>query len=413
MSSLTLDQKLERLGLSFTEYDKIINSIYEAAFDPRCLGEALNQVRQLFQANYVTLILRAADEPVPAPMIVAGDVVGMGDTHGEVVYLTYHDESAPFTNLPPNQVFTIADLMSEGEWERSSYYLLYCKPYNTFHTLGANITTQDGGLLRFRISRPQSSSRFSVDERALCELFLPHIRRAVQMYSLLDRSDSLGSLFSQAIGRLSIATMILDKNSMVLELNPVAQEILSSNDGLKLVGGHLEATYPSDNRELQRVLRSLASRQGGEGAGAAEAISISRPSGQVSFGLVVEPIPSKELVEGKGRPTAVLYIRDAVGKSQASNLVTKQLFNLTPAEAALTLELVNGLSLEEAAEALNIRRNTARAHLRSIFSKTGVRRQTELVRIMLNSVAALTQPQMVVRPGAAEAREPVRRLSSI
>ena len=70
-------------------------------------------------------------------------------------------------------------------------------------------------------------------------------------------------------------------------------------------------------------------------------------------------------------------------------MVTKQLFNLTPAETALALELANGLSLEEAAEELNIRRNTARAHLRSIFSKTGVRRQTELVRIMLNSVMAL------------------------
>jgi len=35
--------------------------------------------------------------------------------------------------------------------------------------------------------------------------------------------------------------------------------------------------------------------------------------------------------------------------------------------------------------------DTARAHLRSIFSKTGVRRQTELVRIMLNSVAALSR----------------------
>ena len=128
MSSVTLDQMLERGGLSFTHYDTIISNIYEAAFDPRCLGEALNQLRHLFQANYVTMILRAADEPVPAPMIVAGDVVGMGETNGEVVYLTYHDESAPFTHLTPNQVFTIADLMSEGEWERSTYYLLYCKP---------------------------------------------------------------------------------------------------------------------------------------------------------------------------------------------------------------------------------------------------------------------------------------------
>ena len=46
-------------------------------------------------------------------------------------------------------------------------------------------------------------------------------------------------------------------------------------------------------------------------------------------------------------------------------------------------------AVREAAEALNIRRNTARAHLRSIFSKTWVRRQTELVRIFLNSVAWL------------------------
>ena len=118
---------------------------------------------------------------------------------------------------------------------------------------------------------------------------------------------------------------------------------------------------------------------------------MARPSGLVSLGVVVEVVPSSEWAEGKGQPAAVVYIRDAAGKSLASSTVAKQLFNLTPAETALALELTNGLSLEEAAEALGIRRNTARAHLRSIFSKTGVRRQTELVRIMLNSVAALSK----------------------
>ena len=44
----------------------------------------------------------------------------------------------------------------------------------------------------------------------------------------------------------------------------------------------------------------------------------------------------------------------------------------------------------DAAEKLGIMRNTARAHLRAIFSKTGVRRQAELVRVMLNSVVALS-----------------------
>jgi len=39
--------------------------------------------------------------------------------------------------------------------------------------------------------------------------------------------------------------------------------------------------------------------------------------------------------------------------------------------------------------------------LRSIFSKTGVRRQTELVRIMLNSVVALGQPGTLPLPATA------------
>jgi DNA-binding CsgD family transcriptional regulator len=38
---------------------------------------------------------------------------------------------------------------------------------------------------------------------------------------------------------------------------------------------------------------------------------------------------------------------------------------------------------------LGISKNTARAHLRAIFSKTGVTRQATLVRILLGSVVPL------------------------
>ncbi|MFU2489482.1 response regulator transcription factor [Thauera sp. WH-1] len=92
---------------------------------------------------------------------------------------------------------------------------------------------------------------------------------------------------------------------------------------------------------------------------------------------------------GRGRPVVVLYVRDPAGRTLADAEAVRQLFNLTPTETAVALKLADGASLEEAAEALGIRRNTARAHLRAIFSKTGVRRQTELVRILLNSVAPL------------------------
>ena len=60
-----------------------------------------------------------------------------------------------------------------------------------------------------------------------------------------------------------------------------------------------------------------------------------------------------------------------------------------PTSYQLAMLLANGLTLDEASDALGISHNTARAHLRSTFSKTGVTRQTMLVRLILRSVATL------------------------
>jgi DNA-binding CsgD family transcriptional regulator len=53
------------------------------------------------------------------------------------------------------------------------------------------------------------------------------------------------------------------------------------------------------------------------------------------------------------------------------------------------MHLANGMSLLEAAETMRVRHNTARAHLRAIFEKTGLQRQSSLVRLVLNGVAPM------------------------
>ncbi|MDZ3991997.1 hypothetical protein PspTeo4_13888 [Pseudomonas sp. Teo4] len=384
-------EALAALGLNLADYDRLVGEVYEGALDPKLMARALTSFRTLYGANYVTLILRVPDQPDMGVMIISGDIEGAGD----VSYMTYPQTNTPFANQPLDHVFTVDDIMTSTEWEHSAYFKMFCGPQGVYHVMGADISTPDGGKLRFRITRPKHAPNFSTHDRALCAMFLPHLRRALQVHNLLDRSESLSELYSQAISRLSVATLVLDESGSVLRVNPVAQEILANADGLKLVGGRLEATYPSDNRELQRLIRAAFSPDAPKSA---EAMSVTRPSGQVNLGLVVESIPSLDWAEEKGKPAALVYIRDAASKSLASDVVTKQLFNLTRAETALAMELANGLSLEEAAEVLNIRRNTARAHLRSIFSKTGVRRQTELVRILLNSVVALASPRLRSRP---------------
>jgi DNA-binding CsgD family transcriptional regulator len=106
--------------------------------------------------------------------------------------------------------------------------------------------------------------------------------------------------------------------------------------------------------------------------------------------VVVRSIaPGKEPL-ARARPAVAIFLRDPDTLAEPAHDIARQLFDFTPAEAHLAIELLNGLSLDEAVARLGILRNTGRAHLRAIFSKTGVARQSELVRVLLNGVMGLS-----------------------
>lgn len=64
-------------------------------------------------------------------------------------------------------------------------------------------------------------------------------------------------------------------------------------------------------------------------------------------------------------------------------------FGLTPAEADLARHLMGGGSLATYAARRQISRNTARNQLQMVFEKTGVNRQSALVRLLFETAAEL------------------------
>jgi DNA-binding CsgD family transcriptional regulator len=63
-------------------------------------------------------------------------------------------------------------------------------------------------------------------------------------------------------------------------------------------------------------------------------------------------------------------------------MTLRSAFRLTEAEARLATQLAFGNSLEKVADQFGIVKDTARAQLKSIFVKTGVHRQAELVAML-------------------------------
>ena len=69
-----------------------------------------------------------------------------------------------------------------------------------------------------------------------------------------------------------------------------------------------------------------------------------------------------------------------------------KLFNLTPAEGRLAAGIATGQDLDAYAQKARVGKSTVRSHLKSIFHKTGTRRQQELVRL-LSQVALARLPE--------------------
>jgi DNA-binding CsgD family transcriptional regulator len=70
-------------------------------------------------------------------------------------------------------------------------------------------------------------------------------------------------------------------------------------------------------------------------------------------------------------------------------VITYVLTSLAPAESRVAVKLMDGESVEEAAEELDVSLNTARTHVKRPFEKTETRRHRKLLRVLLSGIATI------------------------
>jgi DNA-binding NarL/FixJ family response regulator len=371
------------VSLTLTEFSELLAAIYEGPLEAVPWKSALDLLRRHLRASYVTLMLRPPSAERDALMV---NSAGDWPITREAEYNKHYYALDPFVDLPQDKVVTVNELIGDANWRESEFYKNFLKPLDILHALGADIRTDDGLECRLRVARPHREPPFSENDKLLCTSILPHLKRAVRLHSQLELMDSERRLYAGTVDRMLVGTVTLDETGAVLKSNPVADEMFREADGLCIVNGVLRADASAENRELQRLVKQALSGESGGRPAVVDALSITRKSSPGKLGVLIRSLPNTGSSKAKRRPSVALFIRDAERKSEASREMVRRLFDLTPAEASLALALANGLTLDEAADAVHIRKNTARAHLRAIFSKIGVTRQTTLVRVLLSSV---------------------------
>ena len=380
-----------------TEYDRLIGLIYQGALEQQPWQSALPALREALDAQVVSLVLRPPSDHDQGVILNSlrpnrGEAAAALADPSDWEVSAYREQFFsldPFVNLPLDSVVALEDILPDKELMRSDYYLHYLQPIDLFRILGVDTAEPDGMLARLRFSRRRSEARFTRRDRKLLELITPHLRQAIRIYAKLNRMTSERDVYAGAVSQLSVATIILDEQGRVLNTNAVARALLEQGDALSLRGERLHIEGRDINKELQQALANIIMAQQSGKASVVRALRVPRPAGGSDLGLVIRPVPTSQWSEGQSSPCAAVFISDPDLQQPASQQILGDLFELTPAEANLAILLARGLSLAEVSSAQNISQHTARAQLKSIFAKTGVSRQAELVRLVLKSVASL------------------------
>jgi DNA-binding CsgD family transcriptional regulator len=268
-------------------------------------------------------------------------------------------------------------------------FLRLLKKYDVLRTMSIFVASLDGVQYHLHACRSIKAAVFNAGEEAAFLLVAPHFARAIGLRQKLAYAQITRELQADAMDRLAVGGVMLDSSGRISVLNEAAERILREQDGLRLVNAGLRAASTATDRLLQGAIAAALSPDVDPRAQRVRAILVDRPSGRRALGLVINRRRMRNFISDRWQNGALIFIRDPDSKYCEDAIIFRQLFKFTRAEANFAVELANGLSVEEVEAKLRISHNTIRAHLRSMFLKTGVSSRAELIRVLVNGVAPL------------------------
>lgn len=169
--------------------------------------------------------------------------------------------------------------------------------------------------------------------------------------------------------------LILDRAGRVLQTNEKARRYLGSEFHIQ------RRSAPSSGRNdpIQLALREALRASTNVLPQLGEYITVPRNG---SRPLLLRRIYLSADVEADDDPTATLIVLDMEDCPQPDESLLRDVFLLTPAETRLARRLSRGDNLRGIAEDLGVQPGTLRVQLKTLFLKTGTRRQGELIAML-------------------------------
>lgn len=371
----------------------LLGALYQGPLEAQPWAGFAERLRQAFNARNVAITLNHPEGPVLDTYVMAAEPDDTTDWPAvERVY------RAHFMERDPHRL----DLLAPGE-------ICVVEAGSGSSELAAMMTELDvGQSLRTGVAEPGGmrcwidvvrrrcgASPFDVHDEARLRELLPHLARALEIHARAMSLELERSVHEDTIDFFLLGSVLLDGGLRVLRINRAASTIMAAHPGIGIGNGRLMLQDPRARRALEDALsRALSGSSADAPSRAGDLLRVEDRGGAV--GLLVKRVAQGPWYQGPHAPSVVVYLSDLSVSLEALHPAREipqellaRLFGLTPQEARLALLLADGCSLAQAAGRIGVAETAARSYSKRIYAKTGIKGQSDLVRLVYRSLALL------------------------
>lgn len=355
----------------------LIGEVYDAVEDAGALQDVLSGVCKRIGGETGMLgILTKVPGPLPTQALYRLDPAVLPTLKARHLCNVWQQH---MVTLPVGSPAASDSFVSFDHVRRTDLYGEVLQPWGIAH--GAFFVIDDSPKFHvlMNIFRAPERGPFTSTELEASQELLPHLRRVMQLRLLLERSREQEKLVLETLDQLAAGVLIVDGDARVLFANKAAQEIAAAGDVLVLRDG----TVRPRQREQGAVFRRLVgSAIAGEPGGS---LLLSRPSRRLPVSALVTPLVGTLAVSlaTRGRlAAAAVLLSDPERQAVTSTGHLRALYKLSPTEARVAWLVTRSGSIGRTAKALGVAPETLRTHLKRIYAKTGVNRQSALAHLL-------------------------------
>jgi DNA-binding CsgD family transcriptional regulator len=286
---------------------------------------------------------------------------------------------------PRNQLVVSDSLIKKRHLMQSTFFDEVLKPQHIAHGALASLVAGDDIEIQFSVQKSFQKGTFATHEIITLKRLLPHVRRALGVTLRLSPKHS-GERMSALTDQFGCAALTLNRRGELVEANARAWQLVQAGS-LSLFKKGLQLSCPSDRLLFLRAMKDVLS--------GVPMRTIVLNEGQNRIELVcaaLQPRYSQCGINDHDPASVLLLIKPlmAVRHSVEKFPPIQVEGSLTNAEWRVTNAAVSGISKIEIARSLGVSLNTVKTHLRRIYHKLDVKRQSELI-ILLNRTGNISE----------------------